>query len=83
MKVLDGFRHARAADGREWPAWCYVAAVAPRPPARAQGRSSDFDMSAIDEHVEVTDGYLNNSLDRKRRQHPWFHMFVGTSICCV
>ena len=24
IAVLEGFRHARAADVRTWPAWCYL-----------------------------------------------------------
>eukprot|EP00959_Pyramimonas_sp_CCMP1952_P101124 2115465-Pyramimonas_sp.AAC.1 len=47
MKVLEGFRHAHVANGREWPAWYYVSGNVPPPaPANAQGRSNDFEICA-------------------------------------
>eukprot|EP00959_Pyramimonas_sp_CCMP1952_P333651 6987487-Pyramimonas_sp.AAC.1 len=43
MKVAEGFRHSRAADAREWPAWYIWHGSCPSS-GRAKGRSDEFDM---------------------------------------
>eukprot|EP00959_Pyramimonas_sp_CCMP1952_P314210 6577488-Pyramimonas_sp.AAC.1 len=55
MKVRDRFRHACAADEQEWPTWHYLTLIPTLPPARAQGRSNDFDMRAQEALLAASD----------------------------
>ena len=64
---LEGFRHARAAGARMWPAWYYLTGMAPRAGARKM-------LSWFGVHAKVA---REGHFDRNVENHCFFNDSAG------